>query len=77
MPYNKSKHTKRFNFDISRNPVAKRAGSNLVTISTNSSGDQYSLSTTSLKMTVKEASVLQRFLNKELGGYTPIVAAVD
>jgi|ETNvirnome_2_130_1030620.scaffolds.fasta_scaffold25709_4 Tfp pilus assembly protein PilP len=73
MSYIKSKSTKRFSFDISRNLTAKKAGSNVVTISTNSSGDQYSLSTTSLKMTVKEAGALQRFLNSELGGYAPVV----
>ena len=34
MPFNKTKSTKRFSFGINRNPTAKKAGSNIVTIST-------------------------------------------
>jgi hypothetical protein len=68
MSYNKSKSTKRFSFDISRNPTAKKAGSNVVTISTLPVAEsQYSIGQTSLTMTVKEATVLQGFLNSELG----------
>ena len=67
MPYSNSKSTKRFSFGISRNPTAKKAGSNIVTIATNpSAGDQYSSSTGGLTMTVKEARALQGFLNAEL-----------
>ena len=70
MPYNKIKSTKRFSFGISRNPTAKKAGSNVVTIATNpSDADYYSTSTVGLTMTVKEATALQGFLNSELGGY--------
>jgi hypothetical protein len=71
MPYNKSKSTKRFSFGINRNPTAKKAGSNTLTISTNPGSDKYSVGTSSLTMTVKEASALQGFLNSELGGYSP------
>ena len=66
MQYTKSKSTKRFNFGISRNPTAKKAGSNIVTIATNGSDDYYSTSTVGLTMTVKEARALQSFLNSEL-----------
>ena len=74
MPYNKSKSTKRFSFDISRNPTAKRAGSNTVTIATLPPADsQYSVGQTSLTMTVKEAKALQSFLNDNLSyGDTPV-----
>jgi len=76
MPYTKSKSTKRFSFGISRNPSAKRAGSNIVTIATNPSvSDSYSTPTVGLTMTVKEATALQGFLNSELGGY--VVADTD
>ena len=74
MSYNKSKSTKRFSFDISRNPTAKKAGSNVVTIATNpNDADYYSTSTVGLTMTVKEATALQGFLNSELGGYAPVL----
>jgi len=66
MPYSNSKSTKRFSFGISRNPTAKKAGSNIVTIETNGSDDYYSTSTVGLTMTVKEARALQSFLNSEL-----------
>jgi len=66
MPYTKSKSTKRFNFGINRNPTAKRAGSNTVTISTGGDIGRYSGSTTSVTMTVKEAQALQSFLNENL-----------
>ena len=61
--YNKTKSTKRFTYGIASNPTAKKAGSNSVTISTNSVSDRYSAGTSSLTMTFKEAKVLQSFLN--------------
>ena len=66
MPYTNTKSTKRFSFGISRNPTAKKAGSNVVTIATSPSDDYYSTSTTTISMTVKEARALQNFLNAEL-----------
>jgi hypothetical protein len=67
--YQNSKSTKRFSFGISRNPTAKQAGSNIVTIETvPADSDYYSTSTVGLTMTVKEARALQGFLNDELGG---------
>jgi len=66
MSYTNSKSTKRFSFGISRNPTAKKAGSNIVTIATAPSDDYYSTSTVGLTMTVKEAKALQSFLNTEL-----------
>ena len=75
MSYNNTKTTSRFAFGISRNPTAKKAGSNIVTIATNPSvADAYSTPTVGLTMTVKEATALQGFLNSELGGYTPVIA---
>tara|TARA_Y100001963_G_C6622298_1_gene372325 strand:- start:229 stop:444 length:216 start_codon:yes stop_codon:yes gene_type:complete len=67
MPYTKSKSTKRFSFDISRNPTAKKAGSNTVTIATQPISEGYSYGGTSLTMTVREAQALQSFLNENLG----------
>jgi hypothetical protein len=76
MNYSKTKSTKRFSFGINRNPTAKKAGSNIVTIATVPAADEfYSTSTVGLQMTVKEATALQGFLNTELGGYTP--ASID
>lgn len=67
MPYTKSKSTKRFSFDIARNPTAKQAGSNTVTIATLPQEDsKYSVGQTSLTMTVREARALQGFLNDNL-----------
>ena len=67
MPYSKSKSTKRVSFDIARNPTAKKAGSNIVTIATNPVGEgRYSFGGTSLTMTVREAKALQSFLNDNL-----------
>ena len=66
MPYTKSKSTKRFSFDISRNPTAKKAGSNTVTIATNPDSGRYSSGGTSLIMTVREAQALRTFLNDNL-----------
>ena len=64
--YTKSKSTKRFNFTVNRNTTAKKAGSNTVTIETNSSDSYYSAGTSSMTMTVKEAQALQSFLNETL-----------
>ena len=62
-----TKTTSRFQFGISRNTTAKKAGSNVVTISTlPASNSQYSVGTTQLQMTVKEAQALQAFLNTSL-----------
>ena len=66
MTYNKTKLTKRFSFGINRNDTAKRAGSNTLTISTIPEGSFYASGTTAVTMTVKEALVLQRFLNSHL-----------
>ena len=67
MSYTKSKSTKRFSFDISRNPTAKKAGSNTVTIATNPATDgRYSFGGTSMTMTVREAQALRTFLNENL-----------
>jgi len=61
------KSTQRFTFAVNRNTTAKRAGSNTVVIATNPIPDsQYSVGQTSLTMTVKEAKVLQSFLNDQL-----------
>lgn len=68
MSYNNTKTTSRFQFGISRNNTAKKAGSNVVTIATlPASGQQYSMGTTQISMTVKEATALQGFLNDSLG----------
>ena len=64
--YSKSKQTKRFTYSVSRNETAKQAGSNTVTISTNAYDGKYSVPQASLTMTVKEAQVLQSFLNETL-----------
>jgi hypothetical protein len=66
MSYTKTKSTKRFTFGISRNETAKKAGSNIVTIATNGDTDQYSMGTSSVTLTVKEAGALQNFLNENL-----------
>ena len=62
-----TKTTSRFQFGISRNTTAKKAGSNVVTIATRpASNSQYAVGTTPLQMTVKEAQALQAFLNSSL-----------
>jgi len=67
MSYNNTKTTSRFQFGISRNNTAKKAGSNVVTIATRPvPGQQYAIGTTQLCLTVKEAHVLQAFLNESL-----------
>ena len=64
--YSKTKSTKRFNFTVNRNSTAKKAGSNTVTIATNSGDNYYAAGTSSMTMTVKEAQALQSFLNDTL-----------
>lgn len=66
MSYTKSKSTKRFNFQISRNSTSHKAGANIVTIGTNTGDGFYSGTTTQMTMTVKEAKAFQRFLNQYL-----------
>ena len=65
MNYSKTKSTKRFTFQIDRNPTAKKAGSNTLTIATLPVEDSgYSVGQTSLTMTVREAQALQSFLSE-------------
>jgi hypothetical protein len=67
MSYSNTKTTSRFQFGISRNTTAKKAGSNVVTIATRPvDGQQYSVGTTQLSLTVREAVALQTFLNESL-----------
>ena len=54
MQFNKSKSTKRFNFNISRDTKSHKSGANTVTIT----------------MTVKEAKAFQNFLNSYIDGKT-------
>ena len=61
-----SKTTKRFDFSLAQNETAKKAGSNQLVISTRPYGDRYSMGTSTLQMTVKEAKTLQSFLNDNL-----------
>jgi len=62
-----TKNTSRFAFGITRNDTAKKAGSNVLTISTKpAEGQQYSVGTTQINMTIKEATALQGFLNQRL-----------
>ena len=66
MPYTKTKSTKRFSFNISRNDTSHQAGANTVTISTNPSSEYYSAGTSAMTLTVKEAKALNAFLSSEL-----------
>ncbi len=66
MDYYKSKSTKRFNFNISRNSKSHKTGANTVSIATNEQGGYYSGGTTNITMTVKEARAFQSFLNTHL-----------
>ena len=67
MKYTKSKSTKRFSFGIDRNTQSHKAGANTVTIGTRGVKDQpYSVSSSQITMTVKEARALQNFLNTNL-----------
>ena len=72
MKFNRSKKTKRFSFNVSRNTQNHKTGANTVTIQTRDSGSDssYSYDTSvdgGITMTVKEAIALQGFLNKNLG----------
>jgi|TARA_Y100000310_G_scaffold302829_1_gene340581 hypothetical protein len=64
--FSKTKQTKRFTYTINRNSTAKRAGSNTVTIATNAYDGQYSVPQAAFTLSVKEAQVLQGFLNDTL-----------
>ena len=65
--YFNEKSTSRFDFGVYRNTTAKKAGSNMFTISTRAAeGQQYSIGTTTISMTIKEAQALQGFLNESL-----------
>ena len=67
MIYQKNTNTKRFQFGVSQNTTAKKAGSNVFTIATRVSDDEfYSTPTTQMSMTIKEARALQNFLNSAL-----------
>ena len=68
MQFNKSKSTKRFNFNINRDTVSHKAGSNTVSITTNQSDDSYLTSRSQITMTVKEAKAFQNFLNSYIDG---------
>ena len=72
MPYTKNQSTKRFSFAVTRDPKSHKAGSNTLVISTNpSESSKYSTGTTAVTMSVKEARVLQTFLNNEFS--SPVV----
>ena len=59
--------TSRFDFGVYRNTTAKKAGSNMLTISTRPyDGQQYSVGTTTISMSIREAQALQSFLNSSL-----------
>ena len=65
--YFNEKSTSRFDFGVYRNHTAKKAGSNMLTISTRASeGQQYSIGTTTISMSIREAQALQSFLNESL-----------
>ena len=65
--YFSEKSTARFDFGVYRNTTAKKAGSNMLTISTRPNEEQqYSIGTTTISMSIREAHALQSFLNKSL-----------
>ena len=65
--YFNEKSTSRFDFGVYRNHTAKKAGSNMFTISTRAAeGQQYSVGTTTISMSIREAQALQSFLNESL-----------
>ena len=66
MSYSKTKSTKRFDFTINRNYTSKKGGSNIVTIATRPEDGRYSFGSSEIRMTVKEATALQGFLNTTL-----------
>ena len=77
MQFNKSKSTKRFNFNINRDTVSHKAGSNTVSIATNESNDSYNTSRSHITMTVKEARALQYFLNSYIDGKKTTTSTID
>ncbi len=67
--YFSEKSTSRFDFGVYRNHTAKKAGSNMLTISTRPyDGQQYAVGTTTISMSIREAQALQSFLNESLTG---------
>mgnify|MGYP003648430517 FL=1 len=76
MQFNKSKSTKRFNFNINRDTVSHKVGSNTVSITTNAPDDSYYTSRSQITMTVKEARAFQGFLNTYIDGKT-IAPTID
>jgi len=65
--YFNEKSTSRFAFGVYRNATSKKAGSNMLTISTRAVDDQqYSVGTTTISMSIREAQALQSFLNESL-----------
>ena len=67
--YFNEKSTSRFDFGVYRNTTAKKAGSNMLSISTRPyEGQQYSVGTTTICMSIREAQALQSFLNESLTG---------
>ena len=69
MQISRSKRTKRFNFNISRNSKSHKTGANTVSITTNPV-DSYATSRSQITMTVKEAKAFQSFLNSYIDGKT-------
>ena len=76
MQFTKSKRTKRFNFNINRDTVSHKVGSNTVSITTNAPDDSYYTSRSQITMTVKEARAFQGFLNAYIDGKT-IAPTID
>ena len=68
MQFSKSKRTKRFNFQISRDTKSHKVGANTVSIVTNPTPDSYQTSRSQITMTVKEAKAFQSFLNSYIDG---------
>ena len=67
--YLNEKSPSRFDFGVYRNATAKKAGSNMFTISTRPfEGQQYSVGITTISMSIREAQALQSFLNESLTG---------
>ena len=65
--YFNEKSTQRFDFGVYRNATSKKAGSNMLTISTRAvEGQKYAVGTTTISMSIKEAQALQSFLNSSL-----------
>ncbi len=77
MQFNKSKSTKRFNFNISRDTVSHKVGANTVTITTNPSDDSYLTSRSQITMTVREARAFKDFLSSYIDGKSTGTPAID